>query len=97
MNAEQIESELNNHSGEFVTVVRPGFGGQSDSWVGYLSVTHRDIPMIFQVQSETSTTIFKSDDVTEVEDITDHEQSGAPTLLIRLKGPLDYRGQLVTA
>lgn len=90
MNIEQIEHELNSRNGAFVSVVRPGYGKQSDSWVGFLSVTRRDFPMVFQVQSETSATIFGSDDVTSVEDIRTHEEN-RPSLLIRLKGPHDYR------
>ena len=91
MNAEQIEHELNNRKGAEVTVVRPGYGSQSDSWNGILTVSGNAYPMIFQVQSPLSATIFKADDVTNVEDIDDH--NGGPKLIIRLKGPQDYMGK----
>lgn len=93
MNAEQIEHELVNRSGAEVTVVRPGYGSQSDSWRGFLKASTGDYPVIFQVQSPLSATIFKAEDITDVEDITDHEDVG-PTAIIRLKGPEDYRNRL---
>lgn len=93
MNAEQLEHELNNRRGAVVMVVRPGFGTQSDSWIGTLTVTHRECPMIFQVQSDVNATIFRSDDVTSIEPYRNAETD----CIIRLKGPLDYRNQLVTA
>ena len=97
MNVEQLEHELNLRKGTLVMVVRPGYGTQSESWVGTLSVTHKDCPMIFQVQSERGATIFRGDDVVSVEDISNHEEQHAPQLLIRLKGPNDYMRQTVTA
>ena len=88
MNAEQIEHELNNRRGAEVTVVRSGYGTQSDSWIGTLSVTHPDCPMVFQVQSPLSATIFRADDVLNVEEkrVGGNEWQ----FIIRLKGPNDY-------
>ena len=93
MNAEQIEHELVNRSGADVTVVRPGYGSQSDSWRGFLKASTNAYPVIFEVISPLNATIFKADDVIKVEDITDHEDVG-PTAIIRLKGPEDYRNRL---
>lgn len=102
MNTEQIEHELNNRCGSFVSVVRPGYGKQSDSWVGYLSVTRRDFPMIFQVISTKGATIFGSDDVSDLEKKNEPElQEGrvgdCEVLIIRLKGPFDYKEHFVNA
>lgn len=93
MNIERLEHELNNRKGAIVTVVRPGYGTQSESWIGILSVTHAGFPMIFQVVSERGATIFRGDDVISVEDTDNHD--GEPKLLIRLKGPNDYRGKSI--
>lgn len=93
MNVERLEHELNTRRGAVVMVVRPGFGTQSDSWVGTLTVTHRDFPMIFQVKSEGMTMIFRGEDVTSVEPSRDAEAD----CIVRLKGPNDYMRQSVTA
>jgi hypothetical protein len=94
MNVEQLEHELNNRKGAIVTVVRPGFGTQSDSWVGTLTVTHADYPMIFQVAcvNDSLCMIFRGDDITSVDTTNKYT-----CLIIRLKGPLDYLGKPVTA
>jgi len=92
MNPEQVEHELNNRKSAEVMVVRPGFGTQSDSWVGILTVTHCGFPMIFQVQSERGATIFRSDDVASVNEI--RVAGGKLQFIIRLKGPSDYIGKV---
>jgi hypothetical protein len=92
VNVEQLEHELNLRMGAAVMVVRPGYGTQSESWEGILTVTHRDYPMIFQVQAPRGADIFQGNDVTAVEDIDDH--NGGPKLLIRLKGPMNYLGRI---
>jgi len=94
MNPEQVEHELNNRKGAIVMVVRPGYGTQSDSWVGTLTVTHADFPMIFQVAcaNDSMCMIFRADDVTNVEPTNKYT-----CLIIRLKGPLDYLNKLVNA
>lgn len=89
MNSEQLEHVLNGRVGAVVMIVRPGYGTQSDSWVGTLTVTRKDFPMIFQIQSERGATIFRSDDVINVEP----SRSAEADCIIRLKGPIDYRGQ----
>ena len=94
MNVEILEHELNLRRGAIVMVVRPGFGTQSDSWVGTLTVTHADFPMIFQVAcaNDSMCMIFRADDVTNVEPTNKYT-----CLIIRLKGPLDYLNKLVNA
>ncbi len=93
MNVELIEHELNTRRGAVVMVVRPGFGTQSDSWIGTLTVTHREFPMIFQVKSEGMTMIFRADDVVKIDPSRDAEAD----CIVRLKGPSDYMRQSVTA
>ena len=95
MNAEQLEHELNIRKDAGVMVVRPGYGTQSESWEGILTVTHRDFPMIFQIQSPRGATIFRADDVEKIEEkrIGGNEWQ----FIIRLKGPNDYMRQTVNA
>ena len=93
MNVEQLEHELNHRKGAIVMVVRPGYGTQSESWVGTLTITNRDYPMIFQVHSERGATIFRGDDVISVEP----SRSAEADCVVRLKGPNDYMRQTVTA
>lgn len=98
MNIEQIEHELTNRKGALVTVVRPGYGTQSDSWDGRLMLSGNEFPIIFQVVSQESATIFGSDDIADVElrpavgMIRQEEQ-----IIIRLKGPYDYKEHFVKA
>ena len=91
MNVEILEHELNLRNGAAVMIVRPGFGTSSDSWEGILTVTHRDFPMIFQVKAPRGATIFRGDDVVSVENTLVNQ----PSILIRLKGPMDYLGRPV--
>jgi hypothetical protein len=93
MNPEQVEHELNNRKGAMAMVVRPYFGTQSDSWIGVLTVTHRDFPMIFQVKGDAMTTIFRADDVVNIEPARNADAD----FILRLKGPLDFLPKLVTA
>ena len=93
MNVEILEHELNLRNGALVMAVRPYFGTQSESWEGILTITHRDYPMIFQVQAPRGASIFQGNDVMAVEDIDNHD--GGPKLLIRLKGPMNFLGRIV--
>jgi hypothetical protein len=92
VNVEQLEYELNLRNGAAVMAVRPLFGTQSESWEGILTVTHRNFPMIFQIQAPRGANIFQADDIVNVEDIDNH--NGGPKLLIRLKGLMDSLGKL---
>lgn len=74
-------------------VVRPSFGTQSDSWIGVLTITHRDVPMIFQVKGDALTTIFRADDVVKIEP----SRNADADFILRLKGPLDFLLKPVTA
>lgn len=92
MNVEQLEHELNIRKGAAVIVVRPGFGTQSESWEGILTLCNRNaFPLIFQVQAPRGANIFRADDVVSVENTLTNQ----PSILIRLKGPNDYLGRPV--
>ena len=88
MNAEQTEYELVAHQGAMVTVVRPGYGKQSDSFVGRLTVVNDNYPPRFQVANELYATIFMSDDVVSFS--SKKKDDGEYEVIIRLKGPTDY-------
>lgn len=91
MNVEQLEHELNNHKDADVVAVRPGFGTQSESWPGILTVRCTNFPMMFQVQSPRGATIFHASDVASVED---KRLNGIEwQFIVRLKGPMDYLGK----
>jgi glutamine amidotransferase PdxT len=83
MNSEHAEFELKQLHGKRVTVVRPYYGTQSDSWAGELYLAGvGDYPLKFQFVSSISI-LFKADDVVNVE-------TNTPIPIIRLKGPQHY-------
>lgn len=104
MNSEQIEHQLSqiatnndNLTGNVADVVRPGYGTQSDSWVGYLTIVGRDYPLLFQFQHGDGCIIFTANDVVRIDPPKDPNDERNNQPIIRLKGPYDYRENLVTA
>jgi hypothetical protein len=85
MDKEVMEHELVLAAGNVVTIVRPHFGTQSDSWVGDL-IAHQSYPIKFEVKSTDRSTMFTVEDVVTV---TEPITSGVPyKLIIRLQGPI---------
>jgi hypothetical protein len=82
-----ISEDLKSLNGQLVTVVRPFFGSQSESFAGELKV----LTDIYHFVSGHSAMIFKLDDVVSVE-IPSLEHPA----IIRLKGP-SYYGACLTA
>ena len=87
MTSEQCEFELSQLHGKRVSIVRPYYGTQSDSWSGDLYVMHGDYPYKFQFHSSINI-LFTAEDVSKVE-------VRIPTPIIRLKGPQYYITQPV--
>jgi len=78
-----LEQELIKLNGQLVTVVRPFFGSQSESFRAPLEVMERADGFWFHLSMENSTMIFKFNDIRFVE--------GEPTkYIIYLKEPTDY-------
>ncbi len=93
MNVEQIEHELALLNRKEVTVVRPFFGTQSDSWFGLLTIVpDNNYPMKFEFVKPTSSTVFTAEDVVSVE----FSNSQRKQNIIRLKGPAEYASKLRT-
>jgi hypothetical protein len=86
MNVEQTEHELVLLHSEVVVLVRPGYGTQSDSWVGVLTVINSDYPPKFQLSIPHTAILFMADDVSKI----DLPLAGRTEKIIRLKGPQDY-------
>ena len=93
MHAEQIEHELVLLHGKMVVLVRPGYGTQSDSWIGELTVINKDYPPKFHFAVPNTAILFMVDDVSNLEPPID----GRTEKIIRLKGPADYRLSPVNA
>lgn len=81
--SELLEHNLHLLSGKQVTVVRPGFGTQSDSWSGIINSQTEDWPIKFYFVSTGIQILF------QVEDVLRLEKIGVDNV-IRLKGPADY-------
>jgi glutamine amidotransferase PdxT len=79
MSQEILEHNLHLLSGKQVTVVRPGFGTQSDSWSGIINSQTEDWPIKFYFVSTSIQILFQVEDVFSL--------AGS---VIRLKGPADY-------
>ena len=89
MNTELLEHELNLLEGKTVALVRPGFGTQSDSWIGLFSeVKENTYPIRFHVGEGAIATTFTVDDVIK---ITDFDGAVSFKKVIHLKGPHDYK------
>ena len=86
MNPEQIEHELTLLHDKIVVVVRPGYGTQSDSWGGQLTVLNGNYPPKFHFAAAGMAILFTADDVTTLDNGVD----GKVDRIIRLKGPHDY-------
>lgn len=93
--SERIEHELSKLHLGVVDVVRPGFGTQSDSYVGYLTVVSgKDAyPLRFQVQCAGCSLLFTADDVVRIDPPVDPKDERNQQPIIRLKGPSDYVAQ----
>jgi hypothetical protein len=81
-----MEHELNLLNGKTIVIVRDGFGTQSDSWVGQLTVLPEKYPLGFHFQSTDFAIYFTADDVLKLDDSIDK----ITAKIIRLKGPNDY-------
>lgn len=81
--SELLEHNLHLLSGKQVTVVRPGFGTQSDSCGGIINSLTEDWPIKFHFVSTAGNQI-----LFQVEDVLRIEPAEFP--VIRLKGPQDY-------
>lgn len=101
--SERIEHQLNQIcqakalTGNVADVVRQGFGTQSDSWVGYLSVVDDGFyPLKFQFQYAGGAILFTADDVIRIDPPKNPNDERNNQPIIRLKGPQDYASQLQT-
>jgi len=87
-----LEAKLDLFNGQEVTLVRPLFGAQSDSWVGdllYFDTT--TYPIKFQVSAIGTATVFTAGDVKSTKLLSESSKDRpAPRLVITLKGPKDY-------
>ena len=101
--SERIEHQLNqiagakSLTGNVADVVRPGYGTQSDSWVGYLNTVGNEYPLRFQFQYAGGCILFTADDVVRIDPPKDPTDERNQQPIIRLKGPQDYRSHLVHA
>lgn len=83
MNVEEMEHILNEIAGESVIVVQPGFGHQSNSFVGNLNVVFSGCPFVFSISGAVSV-LFDANDIDRLDKSHDNKY------IIRLKGPNDY-------
>jgi hypothetical protein len=95
--SELIEHKLNQLNHQPVDVVRPGYGTQSESFVGYLTVFGDHYPLQFQVQHSGGALLFTVDDVVRIDPPKNPTDERNQQPIIRLKGPQDYRSHLVSA
>lgn len=91
--SERLEHELHLLNGKTVSIVRPGYGTQSDSWVGVLNSVTETYPVRFHFVSNGQSIVFEVEDVVRIDPPVDLDM----TPIIRLKGPQDYRSHLVHA
>jgi hypothetical protein len=88
VNPEQLEHELTLLHNKIVVVVRPGYGTQSDSWGGMLTVLNGDYPPKFHFAGVGMAILFSVEDVRKLDDPTNETREVSK--IIRLKGPHDY-------
>jgi glutamine amidotransferase PdxT len=81
----EFESVLCPMHGRHVTIVRPLYGTQSESFEGRLTVHAESYPIQFQVSMTEHAIIFTLDDVADVD--SSHRIN---VVTISLKGPMDY-------
>jgi hypothetical protein len=84
--------------GRIVTIVRPFFGNQSDSFIGHLSsfTKENESELTYHFTSEYLAMLFKLDDVISVTKTPSINSSPHSLAIIRLKGP-SYYGACLTA
>jgi len=95
--SEVIEHELHQLNGKAVDVVRPGYGTQSDAWMGIIFTDGVSYPLRFQFKHVGGSILFQSDDVIKVEHRNTPERSTVTKVVIRLKGPEQYQSHPVHA
>lgn len=85
--------QLKSLNGQLVTVVRPFFGTQSDSWVGEFEI----LIDRYHLSMNDHSMIFKIEDVKSVERTSVINVSDTISMaVIRLKGPMDYRAAYIS-
>ena len=90
--SERIEHELHQLDGTSVVIVRPGYGTQSDSWIGVIKSLTSSYPIQFHFKTPSDhQIIFYAEDVSKV------EQPTFEPAVVRLKGPRDYIAQPIHA
>ncbi len=89
---QKLDDKLELMNGKTVTLVRPSFGTQSDSWVGDLLLYDTTtFPVKFQVAANGMATIFTVEDVASTKLLeVENPATNCPRLVITLKGPKDY-------
>lgn len=83
-----ISEDLKHLNGLLVTVVRPFFGGQSDSFMGEFEWIK--LVGVYQLILNDHSMIFKLEDVSSVDFTPSVYSSPHSAATIRLKGPEDY-------
>lgn len=88
--SERLEHELHLLNGKVVSVVRSGYGQQSDHWCGTVHSLTETYPVRFHFISAGQQIIFEVEDVVRIDPPKNpaDERNSEPT--IRLKGPQDY-------
>ena len=81
-----LEEQLISKRGQLVTVVRPFFGSQSESFHSSLDVIEKSDGNLFHLSTDGPSIIFKFSDVKSIEKDN----------VIRLKGPMDYRAEYIS-
>lgn len=94
VNQEMLENELHLLNGTVVSVVRPGYGQQSDHWSGVVNSVTETYPVRFHFVSNGQSILFEVEDVVRIDPSRTSGERDTPT--IRLKGPQDYASRLQT-
>jgi len=93
--SERLEHELDQLNGKTVCVVRPGYGNQSDSWVGILTSERTVYPIHFLFSLPGFSMRFVVTDVVKVDSLaTASMDTLGYRAVVRLKGPEDYNSRL---
>lgn len=75
---------------KLVILVRPGFGEQSDSFVGIINaINNNEYPIKFHFAIHNHAILFTADDVIKLEEPVESIGENVEKI-IRLKGPHDY-------
>jgi hypothetical protein len=88
--SERLEHELHLLNDKVVSVVRPGYGTQSDHWCGTVHSLTDSYPVRFHFISVGQQILFEVEDVVKIDPPKNPagERNSEPT--IRLKGPQEY-------